>query len=497
MSIIFDSAAAPAGAAVRLNTVLLRFLALSAAVPFELLEEKDAQGRHRFGRGRHKYYGIASLVIFFAIFSGYGMGHMLASMSNMSWWGATIAGVLWAVFQWCLERQILLSIRSDASWWKKLFGLSWRTLLALLSASTMVYPFFVESNRAEIDVRVGEMARARLLDNQASAQLAVGLPTLRTDAANLTLTVQQLDKLLASDPPEVPALRKKATQCWARFHDGETQIKRQLRPLQMLRQQAGVDAALDARIDQLQQKIETARAPCASIDHVIAHKIAEWRQQKTAEKREVMEQHKQVQSRITSAKSEESRLIADQSAKIERAASSGFAADFTAVADLVRNDANRRFQLLWWLTWFLAIELVAMVIKLSANTDLDWHLQSEETIAREKTQGDLHTRQEELKTHNLRTSMHSKGEQAVWLADDGKMAQEQLLQALAMDAELKLPLQRLQAHIRQLKEIENLMREANTLTDQGKLHALVQAAIQDLIEKYQTRYLDLGSAAVK
>lgn len=497
MSIIFDSAAAPAGAAVRLNTALLRFLALSAAVPFELLEEKNAQGRHRFGRGRHKYYGIASLVIFFAIFSGYGMGHMLASMSNMSWWGATIAGVLWAIFQWCLERQILLSIRSDASWWEKLFGLSWRTLLALLSASTMVYPFFVESNRAEIDVRVGEMARTRLLGNQSSAQLAVGLPTLRTDAAILTSAVQQLDQLLATDPPEVPALRKKSMQCWARFYENENQIKRQLRPLQMLRQQAGVDAALDARIDQLQQKIETARAPCMSIDHVIAHKIAEWRQQKIAEKRDAMEQHKQVQSRIASAKSEESRLIADQSAKIARAANSGFAADFTAVADLVRNDANRRFQLLWWLTWFLAIELVAMLIKLSANTDLDWYLQSEETIAREKTQSDLHTKQEEIKTHNLRISMHSKGEQAVWLADDGKMAREQLLQALAMDAELKLPLQRLQAHIRQLKEIEDVMREAKTLTDQGKLHALVQVAIQDLVEKYQTRYLDLGSAAVK
>ena len=496
MQSMSDSAAAPTGVAARLHTSFLSFLALSAAVPFELLEEKDAQGRHRFGRGRHKYYGIASLVIFFAIFSGYGMGHMLASMSNMSWWGATIAGVLWAMFQWCLERQILLSIRSDATWWEKLFGLSWRSLLALLSASTMVYPFFVESNRAEIDVRVGEMARNRLLENQSSAQLAVGLPSLRTDAASLTQTVQHLDKLLASDPPEVPALRKKSTQCWARFHEGETQIKRQLRPLQALRQQAGMDAALDARIDQLQQKIEAARSPCTSLDHVIAQKIAEWRQQKNAEKREVMAQHKQVQSRIADAKSEESRLIADQSAKIERAANSGFAADFSAVADLVRNDANRRFQLLWWLTWFLAIELVAIVVKLSAHTDLDWHLQSEETIAREKTQNNLHAQQEELKTQQLRTHMCSKGAQAVWLADEGKMAQEQLLQTLVLEAELAVPLQRLQAHIRQLKAIAEVMQDAHTLSDQGKAQAMVQAAIHELVEKYQARYLNLGSAAV-
>lgn len=497
MSTLSDSAAVPDGAAARLNTTLLRFLALSAAVPFELLEEKDAQGRHRFGRGRHKYYGIASLVIFFAIFSGYGMGHMLASMSNMSWWGATIAGVLWSIFQWCLERQILLSLRSDAAWWQKLIGLSWRALLALLSASTMVYPFFVESNRAEIDVRVGEMARARLLENQTSAQLAVGLPNLRSDAAGLTASVQQLDKLLASDPPEVPALRRKSSQCWARFQAEETNIKRQLRPLQLLRQQAGIDLALETRISQLQQKMEVARAPCTSIDHGIAQKVAEWRQQKGAEKRAVIAQQTLVLERIASAKSEESRLITDQSAKIERAANSGFAADFSAVADLVRNDANRRFQLLWWLTWFLAIELVAILVKLNANTDLDWHLQSEENLTSEKIQSDLEVRRATLKTTQLRAAMQSKGEQAVWLEDDGRMAQEELLQSLALEAELSIPVQRLQAQVRQLKEIEKTMQEAHTLSDQSKLSALVQAAIQELVENYQSRCGDLGSAAVK
>lgn len=497
MSTLSDFAAVPDGAAARLNTALLGFLALSAAVPLALLEEKDAQGRHRFGRGRHKYYGIASLVIFFAIFSGYGMGHMLASMSNMSWWGATIAGVLWAVFQWCLERQILLSLRSDASWWEKLIGLSWRALLALLSASTMVYPFFVDSNRAEIDVRVGEMARARLLENQTSAQLAVGLPSLRSDAAGLTANVQQLDKLLASDPPEVPTLRRKANQCWARFQAEETDIKRQLRPLHLLRQQAGVDLALETRISQLQQKMEAARAPCTSIDHAVAQKIAEWKQQKGAEKRAVMAQQTLVLERIASAKSEERRLITDQSAKIERAANSGFAADFSAVADLVRNDANRRFQLLWWLTWFLAIELVAILVKLNANTDLDWHLQSEENLTREKTQSDLQMQRDALKTVQLRAAMQSKGEQAVWLTDDGKMAQEQLLQDLALEAEFKIPVMRLQAQLRKLKEIEKAMQEAHTLSDQGKVNALVQAAIQELLASYQSRCGDFGSAAVK
>lgn len=492
-----ESAAAPVGAAARLNTAVLRFLALSAAVPFELIEEKDARGRHRFGRGRHKYYGVASLVIFFAIFSGVGMGHMLASMSNMSWWGASIAAIMWAVFQWCLERQILLSLRSDAKWWEKILGVSWRTVLALLSASTMVYPFFVESNRAEIDVRVGEMARARLLDNQTSAQLAVGLPAMRSDAEHLTATVQQLDQQLASDPPEVPAMRKKSTQCWAGFREQEIRIDRQLRPLHLLRQQAGVDVALDARIDRLEQKVENLRAPCVAFDKVISQKVAEWKQQKSAEKRASLEQYKQVQTRIAGAKTEEAHLISNQSEKIERAAHSGFAADFAAVADLVRHDANRRFQLLWWLTWFMVIELVALLVKLNANTDLDWHLQSEETIAREKTQSDLQTQQEVIKTQTLRAMLHAKGEQTVWREDDGKMAQTQLLNSLAVEAELQDSLQTLQAQLRHLKQVDDLMREAQDLKDQGQLHTLVQAAIQELIEQYRVRYLDLRSVAVK
>ena len=79
-----------------------KLLALSAAVSADVLEQRDAHGQYVYARGRHKYYGIGALVIFFALFSGYGMAHMLATMSNVSAQGAIVAGVLWAMFQWCL-----------------------------------------------------------------------------------------------------------------------------------------------------------------------------------------------------------------------------------------------------------------------------------------------------------------------------------------------------------------------------------------------------------
>jgi len=101
------------------------------------------------------------VLFYFCGFSGYGMGHMLASMSNVSTGVAIIAGLIWALFQWCLERQILISIRADATFFAKLIGISWRGALALLSATTMVYPFLLKviarkltSNLARLRARV-------------------------------------------------------------------------------------------------------------------------------------------------------------------------------------------------------------------------------------------------------------------------------------------------------------------------------------------------------
>lgn len=485
----------------------LSFLALSAAVPLDVLEERDQQGSYRFIRGRHKYYGIGSLVIFFAIFSGYGMGHMLATMSTISAWGALLTGVIWAIFQWCLERQMLISIRADAVWWKKLFGLSWRGLLALLSASTMVYPFFVESNRAEIDVKVGEMARTRLIDNVQSAQLAVGLPALRSDATRVDGAIKQVDLLLASDPPDLAAYRQRAKVCWQTFAKTDIALQRQLRPLLAQKNINSPDALLDAKIDALSQKLSAAKAPCQAADGVVTSKLLEWKQQKNAEKKVLLNEQKQVQTHIGEAKQKEIALSESQERKITLAAQSGFAADFAAVADLVRNDANRRFQLIWWLTWFFAIEMVAILVKFTSTTDVDLQLKSREMATQDQINAQMQTEQEQIATNRLQAGMQAKGEQAVWLADDGQLAQarvrlEQALEAQLhrqlkeLDVELRLSVEALKLHLVQLDAIQQL-RSTSSLLNSGSVDPRIENMVQETVSKILSSLTSLQTAPVK
>nr|WP_315486249.1 DUF4407 domain-containing protein [uncultured Undibacterium sp.] len=471
----------------------LSFLALSAAVPLEVLEERDQQGAYRFNRGRHKYYGIGSLVIFFAIFSGYGMGHMLATMSTISAWGAFLAGAIWAAFQWCLERQMLISIRADAVWWTKLLGLSWRGMLALLSASTMVYPFFVESNRAEIDVKVGEMARTRLIDNVQSAQLAVGLPALRNDATRVDGAIKQVDLLLATDPPDLAAYRQRAKVCWQAFAKTDIAVQRQLRPLLVQKNINSADASLDAKIEVLNQKLNAAKAPCQSADSVVMSKLLEWKQQKNSEKKVLLTEQKQVQTHISEAKQKELALSELQEKKITLAAQSGFAADFAAVADLIRNDANRRFQLIWWLTWFFAIEMVAILVKFTSTTDVDLQFNSMEIATQDQINAQLQTQQEQIATSRLQASMQAKGEQAVWLSDDGQMAQarvrlEQELETQLhrklkeLDVDLRLNFEALKLHLLQLEVVQQLKMES-TILNAGGVDPRIENMVQETIAK--------------
>ena len=501
------SASASAPDSGQWRRAVLSFLALSAAVPLEVLEERDQRGAYRFVRGRHKYYGIGSLVIFFAIFSGYGMGHMLATMSTISAWGAVLAGSIWAVFQWCLERQMLVSIRADAAWWKKIFGLSWRGLLALLSASTMVYPFFVESNRAEIDVKIGEMARTRLIDNVQSAQLAVGLPALRNDATRVDGAIKQVDLLLASDPPDLAAYRQRAKVCWQAFAKTDLGLQRQLRPLLAQKNINTPDALLDAKIDTLNQKVNAAKAPCQAADAVVMTKILEWKQQKNAEKKVLLTEQKQVQTNIGEAKQKETALSESQEKKITLAAQSGFAADFAAVADLVRHDENRRFQLIWWLTWFFAIEMVAILVKFTSTTDVDQQLNSMEMATQDHIAEQLQTQQEQIATRRLQASMQAKGEQAVWLADDGQMSQarvrlEQELETQLhrklkeLDIDLRLNSEALKLHLMQLEAIQELKYSSSVL-NAGNVDPRIENMVQESIAKILESLSALQRSEVK
>ncbi len=408
--------------------VMKKFLALSAAVSTDVLEQRDAHGRYLYARGRHKYFGLGALVIFFALFSGYGMAHMLATMSNVSVQGAIVAGILWAMFQWCLERQIIMSIAHDAAWYAKLFGFFWRALLAILSASTMIYPFFVESNRAEIEVRVGELTQARLVQNIQSSHAAAGLPE---KALAMSVGEQQLEKVeaeLKSDPPEMPALRQQAKQCWKRYADAEHNSKAKI--AQLTTEKTRIEAAdfsalakIDQSINLLHKKLDDAKLRCQNNEKLVLNKLLLWKAEKTAEKSSVVENNKSLLLEVAQAKTKSHALEDEQSNKIAYAAKAGFAADFAATWDMLQNDLSRRIQFIWWFVWFLVIELIAILVKFSSNTDVDARLNADEVWLKSKIAHELALRLNILATARLQSQMQAKGQQAALHEDDGKSYQ--------------------------------------------------------------------------
>lgn len=472
----------------------LCFLALSAAVSHDVLESRNADGSYRYHRGRHKYYGIGSLVIFFAIFSGYGMGHMLATMSTISLAGALVAGIIWTVFQWCLERQMLISIDAQAVWWKKLFGIGWRGVLALLSASTMVYPFFVESNRAEIDIKVGEIARTRMINNVESAQLAVGLPALRKDAMQIEVSIKAVDTALAGEPPDISADRLKARQCWQSIRKQEESISKQMRALQMSLKLNPLDDYTKEKIEVLNQRLIATKAPCKLAENMVLKRIIDWKQEKSTEKRKLLDQQQQLGSEIGSAKQKELELSQSQQHKIQSAATSGFAADFAAVAELVQHDESRRFQLIWWLTWFFLIEMVAIMVKFTSSTDVDWYLQSIEKQRQTEIANDLRTQLDKLKTQAMRDAMLTKGRQSASLADDGKLAaallqlEEQLIasqqrQKFQLQTDLKMNFENLEMRLSQLEAIRELARESKVMSEDIRIEQMFKEAIENVLAR--------------
>lgn len=405
-----------------------KVLALSAAVSSDVLEQRDAHGRYLYARGRHKYFGLGALVIFFALFSGYGMAHMLATMSNVSAHAAVAAGILWAMFQWCLERQIIISIAHDAAWHAKLAGFFWRALLAILSVSTMIYPFFVESNRAEIEVRVGELTQARLIQNIQSSQAAAGLPEMALAMSAGEQLLEKVDTELNSDPPEMPALRQQAKQCWKRYSDAELNSKAKIAQLtsEKARTEIGNVIALeklDQSINLLHKKLNDTKLRCQNDERLVLNKLLLWKTEKIAEKSSVVENNKSLHLEVAQAKAKSLALEDQQARKIAFAAKAGFAADFAATWDMLKNDLSRRIQFIWWFVWFLVIELIAILVKFSSSTDVDARLSADEVWLKSKIEHDLALRLNILDTARLQSQMQAKGQQAALREDDGRSYQ--------------------------------------------------------------------------
>ncbi len=472
-----------------------RFLAVSAALDYDLLESRDETGHYQFRRGRQKYYGLGSLVIFFAVFSGYGMGHMLASMSHMSAVGAVTAGIIWGIFQWCLERQILISIRSDDVWFKKVFGFVWRAALALMSASVMVYPFFVESNRAEIDVKVGEIAQRRMLNSQASTEQIVNLPQLREQAQLQQSAIQKTELALAQSAPDIAIFKARAKQCWSKFQIDDGKWLRQIQGLKLQRVSVANEASIDSKISALEQKRDGAKASCASADAAITLRNAEWHQQKRREQQEITGQQRKTQQQLQEASSKRDELMDAQSKKILSAANSGFAADFFAVAELLAEDAYRRFQLLWWLSWFVAIELIAILIKFATQTELDLFLLLEEKRTVHQQQQEFRLWQERQTTDYLRTYSQHQAEQAVWKNQSEERAAEALLQQLELEHSLanecqalKLELaknrNKLELGLAELSQINSMQQKATHNHEVELVKTMCDRARQELEQTY-------------
>lgn len=396
-------------------------LALSAAVSLRVLDAQDSNGNYLYARGRHKYFGIGALVIFFALFAGYGMAHMLASMVNVSSTGAIIAGCLWAVFQWCLERQMIMSIQSDASWRAKSMGLFWRSLLALLSAITMVYPFFVDSNRAEITVKTGELERTRLIQNLQSAQLATGLPTLQQNVAALDDKLQKAEDKLHSEPPQMAEMRQQLQTLREQAKIEERRANGQIANWRKAMTVALPAEAilLEQKISAAQNRITAAKARCLRQEQDINTTLIAWRKEKLAEKAQVAEERHEANAIASKARTDAQALEKVQTEHIQAASHAGFAADFAATWDMLQNDMHRRLQFIWWLLWFLTIELVAIIVKFTSHTDVDARLNADEHLLKFDISSNFTLRQTQIEVGQLREMMALKGERAALQADDG------------------------------------------------------------------------------
>jgi hypothetical protein len=319
----------------------------------------------------------------------------------------------------------------------------------------------------------------------------------------LVSSIKTVDVALATDPPELPAMKQKAKLCWNRFREEEQRINSRIKQIKSGISAERIDAVNEGRIEALGQKLQASRSLCQGADAQVVNKLVAWKEQKNAERKLLMNKQGQLQTGIDQAKLKENDLAQEQATKIALAAKSGFAADFVAVAELVRNDANRRFQLIWWLTWFLAIELVAILVKFTSNTDLDLRINTDETLVNTQTQQNLSIAQEQLATAGLKASMKSKGEQAIWLTDDGRQAMEQGERELMMQnklhqqvtqlsAELRLPVELLKVTMAQFAELEQIVQGTKQARTNPRLDALIEQALERISKSFTNALVSAG-----
>lgn len=368
---------------------------------------------------------------------------------------------------------MIMSIQSDASWGAKSIGLFWRSLLALLSAITMVYPFYVDSNRAEITVKTGELERSRLIHSLQSAQQATGLPTLQQDVVALDDKLKKAEEKLYDEPPQMAEMRQ---QLQTLRELAKTEERRSNGQIANWRKAMTVAlpaeaVLLEQKISAAQNRITAARVRCLRQEQDINQTLIAWRKEKLAEKAQLAEERHQANTIVNKARSDAQALEKTQSAHIQAASHAGFAADFAATWDMLQTDVHRRLQFIWWLLWFLTIELVAIIVKFTSHTDVDARLNADEYLLKLGIASNSRVRQAQIEVAQLRELTALKGEHAALQADDG-------ISAAAL------------ATIRQMQQLEQQANFSSSISS-GNASSGLRSLLQETLNTMNANFLRL------
>ena len=412
---------------------LTTILAFAAGVDRALIDARTDSGAYRYRAGRNKYLAVGALVWFFSLFSGLGMYHLLLGLPGSGIVTALSGGLLWAAFQFWLEKVILGAIPEQAGVLARLWGGGWRVLIGSFSALTMSYPFYVAINRPEIDVHILAMAQTRQEAALASSRQAAGLPALESGRVRINDGLQRIQAEQGREPDDIAALRRGAEACLDTLRTRETSLHPRLAQLEAERRLAQEGDArtqaiqLAERIGQIRLQLRNQRAGCdrQALEH--RQRRQAWQNGLRQAQEALRQEAARLQGEIAQASRQAEAMHQEHARRIHLAAQ-GFVADFNAVHDLVRGNEAMRVNALSLYLWFMLIEISAIAAKLARKTDLDARMAADEAIEIDAAAHDLALRKTVSETERLLARAESDAMQA-WLAEDGRTQLQETLRA--------------------------------------------------------------------
>ncbi len=130
-----------------------------------------------------------------------------------------------------------------------------------------------------------------------------------------------------------------------------------------------------------------------------------------------------------------------------------------------------------------------------------------EVAAQEQISAQLQTQKEHIATQRMQASVQAKGEQAVWLEDDGQLAQARLRleqelesqlhrQLSELDVALRLNVEALKLHLTQLDAIQELKNTSSVL-NAGSVDPRIENMVQETIAKILDSLAGVPRSAIK